>query len=356
MPHAFAHRIEGVATSVAALVGVAGQGPTNQPVLVTSLAEFQRTFGGPQGGQDLYLGVKQFFDNDGQRAWVVRLGGTGAAALRRGLDALDGADNVNLLCLPGLSGGSALASAAAYARSRRAFFIGDPAASRAATLAAIEAIRHTDTGHAAVYVPRIRVRDPAQPAATRLCGPAATVAGILARTDIERGVQAFAAGTWGHVRGAIGLGSALDDHQAAALRRHGINVIREVQGHGIVLWGARTVGGGVESADDWKYIPVRRLALYIEESLFRGLDWVVFEPNDEPTWSVIRHVVTTFMAEMFRGGVFPGATAGECFFVQCGLETMTQRDIERGILVVEVGIAPVRPAEFVVFRIRRTRP
>jgi Bacteriophage tail sheath protein len=355
MPHAMARRIEGVPTSTTGLVGESGRGPFDQAVLVTSLSEFERIFGGPQPGQELFFGAAQFFANDGQRAWVVRLGARSPGRVRRALTALDAAENVGLLCLPGLSGGRILAEGAAYARARGAFFIGDPAGSRAATLAAARVIRPRDTGHAAVYIPRLSVRDPAQPSATRLCGPAASVAGLLARTDRDRGVSAVAAGTGARVRNAVGLASTIDDRAAASLRGQGINVIREVPGHGIVLWGARTVGGGAERAEEWRYVPVRRLALFIEQSLHRGLEWVVFEPNDEPTWTWVRRTVGTFLDEMFRLGAFPGETPSECFFVRCGKDTVTQRDIDRGVLVVEVGVAPLRPAEFVVIRIQLAR-
>jgi uncharacterized protein len=352
MPHRIAPRIEAVSTSTAGLVGEAGQGPTDQAVLVTSLSEFQGVFGGPQPGQDLFPGVDQFFDNGGRRAWVVRLGGRGLPDVRHGLAALDDVDDLNLLCLPSLAAGRILAEGAAYARGRRAFFLGDPAASRRATLEAVRAVPAADAGHAAVYFPRLRVPDPLQPSRTRLVGPAASVAGLLARTDRERGVWAVAAGTTAHVAGAVGLASAVDDRAAATLRARGVNAIREAPGHGIVAWGARTVGG---EADEWKYVPVRRLALFIEESLDRGLQWTVFEPNDEPTWNLVRRQVEAFLEELHRQGAFAGATPETSYLVRCGEDTMTQSDLNQGILIVEVGVAPLRPAEFVIFRIHRKR-
>ncbi|MGH2764413.1 MAG: phage tail sheath C-terminal domain-containing protein [Actinomycetota bacterium] len=178
---------------------------------------------------------------------------------------------------------------------------------------------------------------------------------MLARTDRERGVWAVAAGTGARLQGAVGLASAINDRAATTLRGRGINVIREVPGHGIVPWGARTVGGGGEGGEEWKYIPVRRLTLFVEESLHRGLEWVVFEPNDEPTWTLVRRTVEAFLDELARHGGFAGHAAPESYFVRCGADTMTQRDIDRGVLVVEVGVAPLRPAEFVVFRIGQVR-
>ena len=305
--HTVVPRIEGVATSFAGLVGEAGQGPTDQAELVTSLSEYERIFGGPQGGVELYLGVSLFFTNGGQRAWVVRLGARSQAGIRRALAALDAVEDVGLVCLPSLSGGRTLAAGAAYARSRRAFFVGDPAGSRAATLDAVQAIRRRDAGHAAVYLPRVKVADPLRPSATRLCGPAAGVAGLLARTDRERGAWVVAAGTTARLQGVVGV-APISDPTAATLSGQGINVIREAPGRGIVVWGARTVAAGSEDAEEWTYVPVRRLALYIEGSVSRGLGWVAFEPNDEPTWSLVRGAVGSFLDEMFQQGSFAGRT------------------------------------------------
>jgi phage tail sheath protein FI len=254
-----------------------------------------------------------------------------------------------------LSGGRTLAAAAAYARSRRAFYVADPAGSRAATRTAVRAVRAADRGYAAVFLPRLRVRDPLQPSATILCGPAASVAGLLARTDTERGVFAFAAGTGARLQGAVGLGSNIDDRAAELLRRDGLNPIRRVPNHGIVVWGARTAGSGGETGDEWKYVPVRRMALYLEESIYRGTEWVVFEPNDEPTWTTLRASIVAFLDDIFRQGGFAGATPAESYFVHCGSDTTTQRDIDRGVIVIEFGFAPLRPAEFAVLRILRKR-
>jgi phage tail sheath protein FI len=179
------------------------------------------------------------------------------------------------------------------------------------------------------------------------------VAGLIARTDRERGVWKVPAGTGARLVGAVGLASAIDDRTAATLRARGINAIREVPGHGIVAWGARTVGG---EAGEWRYIPVRRMALFIEESVYRGLEWTVFEPNDEPTWTLVRRQVGTFLKELRQQGAFAGPTPETSYLVRSGEDTMTQSDLNQGALFVEVGVAPLRPAEFVVFGIRRPRP
>ena len=349
-------RIDGVGTSAAGLVGRATQGPVEQAVLVTSLADYEHVFGGPQAGQELWLGVRLFFENGGHRAWIVRLGGQGQAAIRRALSALDAVDDLGLLCLPELSASSALAAAAAYARSRRVFYVAEAAGSRSATLNAVSAIAAADRGHVAVYLPRLVIPDPLHPPGTMRFGPSAAVAGLLARLDIERGVWTFPTGfaSGAHLRGVVGLGSAIDAHGAALLRRSGVNALRALPGRGFVAWGARTVGSGRDRGEDWKYVPVRRLALYLEQSVDRGLGWTAFEPNDEPTWRTIRELVEAFLDWTFRASGFVGGGPAEAFFVRCGSDTTTQRDIERGIVGIEVGFAPLRPAEFVTFRLRHT--
>jgi uncharacterized protein len=347
--------IVGVATNTTGLIGEAAQGPVEQAVLVTSLLEYEQVFGGPQPGQELFLGTSQFFANGGWRAWVVRLGARSAAGIGRGLAALDAVDDLGILALPGLSGGTTLAAAAAYARSRGTFFVGEPGGTRPATVTAVRAIRARDRGHVAVYFPRVRVPDPLQPGSTTLCGSSAGVAGLLARMDIERGVHAFAAGTGAHFRGAVGLAASVNYTAAATLRGQGVNAIRQIPNRGIVVWGARTAGGGPEQGEDWKYVPVRRTALYIEESIEHGIEWVDFEPNDEPTWRTLREAVAAFLGELFRQGTFAGTTPADAFFVRCGSDTTTQSDIDNGIVVIEIGFAPFRPAEFVDFRIRHKR-
>ena len=347
--------IAGVATSTMGLVGEAAQGPVDEVVLVTSLAEYERVFGGPQPGDELFLGVSNFFLNGGRRAWIVRLGARSAAGIRRGLAALDAVDDLGLLALAGLSGGSTLAAAATYARSRGTFYVAEPAGTRPATLTAVRAIRAADRGHVALFFPRLRAPDRLRPGSTVVCGSSAAVAGLLARTDTEYGVHSFAAGTRAHLTGALGLAASVGDRAAATLRGQGVNAIRQVPNRGIVVWGARTAGGGRERDEDWKYVPVRRTALFIEASIEHGIEWVDFEPNDEPTWRALRGTVASFLGQLFQEGTFAGATPAEAYFVRCGSDTTTQKDIDNGVVVIEIGFAPLRPAEFVTFCIRHKR-
>jgi phage tail sheath protein FI len=145
----------------------------------------------------------------------------------------------------------------------------------------------------------------------------------------------------------------LTDNDIGQLNPLGINSLRSMPGAGTVIWGARTMDGSDVRASQWKYVPVRRLALYIEESLFRGTQWVVFEPNDETLWAQIRLNVGSFMQSLFQQGAFQGDTPNDAYFVKCSSETTTQADIDSGVVNIIVGFAPVKPAEFVILKIQQ---
>jgi phage tail sheath protein FI len=179
------------------------------------------------------------------------------------------------------------------------------------------------------------------------------VAGVIARTDSARGVWKAPAGLDATLRGVPDLSVRLSDQENGLLNPLGINCLRSLPPAGRVVWGARTAVGADVLASDWKYLPVRRLALYIEESLFRGTRWVVFEPNDEPLWGQIRLSVGSFMHELFRQGAFQGATPRDAYRVRCDADTTTQADRDLGVVNIEVGFAPLKPAEFVVIRLQQ---
>jgi phage tail sheath protein FI len=179
------------------------------------------------------------------------------------------------------------------------------------------------------------------------------VAGIMARTDATRGVWKAPAGTDAAINGVRGLSINLSDDETGELNPLGINCLRSFPIFGRVVWGARTLRGADQLADEYKYVPVRRLALFIEESLYRGTQWVVFEPNDEPLWSQIRLNVGAFMQNLFRQGAFQGTTPAEAYFVKCDKTTTTQNHINLGIVNILVGFAPLKPAEFVVIKIQQ---
>ena len=187
----------------------------------------------------------------------------------------------------------------------------------------------------------------------RSIGASGTVAGLFARTDATRGVWKAPAGTEARLENVQSLAYTLTDLQNGALNPLGVNCLRTFPVYSHICWGARTLDGADQLASEWKYIPIRRLALFIEESLFRGTKWVVFEPNDEPLWAQIRLNVGVFMNGLFRQGAFQGSTPQEAYFVKCDKETTTQADRNLGIVNIEVGFAPLKPAEFVVITIQQ---
>jgi phage tail sheath protein FI len=200
------------------------------------------------------------------------------------------------------------------------------------------------THYAAVYYPWIRVFEPVT-GARKMVPPGGHVAGIYARTDVERGV--FKAPANEIVRGALELEFEVTNGAQEILNPRGVNAIRAFPGRGRRVWGARTISDNTL----WKYINVRRLFIFIEASIFRGTQWVVFEPNNERLWARVKQTITEFLRTQWRLGALFGATEEEAFFVRVDRSTMTDDDINNGRLIVLIGIAPVRPAEFVIFRI-----
>jgi phage tail sheath protein FI len=295
---------------------------------------------------------------------------TGDQDARTGIFALDAADLFNLLCIPPLSRTADVADAtwavaASYCQDNRAMLIVDSAADWTANqtttiadaVAGVNALRTTigndDARNVMVYYPRLRMPDPLsenRPADFAACG---AVAGIIARTDVQRGVWKAPAGMEASFSGVRSFTYTMTDGQNGQLNPIGLNCLRTFPVSGNLVWGSRTLAGADLLASEWKYVPVRRLALFLEESLFRGTQWVVFEPNDEPLWAQIRLNVGAFMQNLFRQGAFQGSSPRDAYFVKCDAETTTQNDIDLGIVNVEVGFAPLKPAEFVVIRIQQ---
>ncbi|MCA1553918.1 MAG: phage tail sheath subtilisin-like domain-containing protein [Chloroflexi bacterium] len=266
----------------------------------------------------------------------------------------------NILCLPSVadlntsSMSAVLSKAQTFCETKRAFLIVDiptnVALSAMPTWAADNGI--SVSKNAAVYFPRLDIPDAQNDNRLLEVGASGTMAGVYARTDATRGVWKAPAGVDAVLRGAS-LAETLTDEENGALNPFGVNVLRNFPIFGNVAWGARTMEGADLQASEWKYIPVRRTALYIEESLYQGLKWVVFEPNDEPLWAQIRLNVGAFMQNLFRQGAFQGKTPSEAYFVKCDKTTTTQDDINRGIVNIVVGFAPLKPAEFVVIKIQQ---
>lgn len=203
--------------------------------------------------------------------------------------------------------------------------------------------------HTALYYPNLLVPENGINVEV---GPSGAIAGLMARTDTARGVWKAPAGIEADLRGIVGLSQRLSDSENGVLNPRAINTLR-VFPSGIVSWGARTMDGDDTFGSQWKYVPVRRLALYIEESLYRGTQWVVFEPNDEPLWAQIRLNIGSFMQNLFRQGAFQGSSPADAYLVKCDRDTTTQNDIDRGIVNIVVGFAPLKPAEFVILQIQQ---
>ncbi|HKP73496.1 MAG TPA: phage tail sheath C-terminal domain-containing protein [Pyrinomonadaceae bacterium] len=289
--------------------------------------------------------------------------------LKTGLHALEQADLFNLLCIPPYKATNAVpnqdvdinlvATASAYCEKRRAMLIVDPpsawrdkSAARTAFLDPSDKIG-TRSRNAALYFPRLLEANPLRDNQIEEFTPCGAVAGLMARTDAARGVWKAPAGTDATLVGVQGLSVMLTDAENGDLNPLGINAIRAFPIFGSIVWGARTLRGADQLADEYKYVPVRRLALYVEESLYRGLKWVVFEPNDEPLWAQIRLNVGAFMNNLFRQGAFQGTTPREAYFVKCDKETTTQNDINLGVVNIVVGFAPLKPAEFVIIKLQQ---
>lgn len=288
---------------------------------------------------------------------------------RTGLYALESVDLFNLLSIPPPSPATELlpatwATAAGYCKSRRAVLIVDPpnawtANQSTAVSTAVTGVNTLRTAigdaasNAAAYFPRLRLPDPLNEYRLGTFASGGAVAGIIARTDAQRGVWKAPAGIDASFSGVQGFTYTLTDGENGQLNPLGLNCLRSFPVAGNVVWGGRTLAGADLLASDWKYLPVRRTALFIEESLYRGTQWVVFEPNDEPLWAQIRLNIGAFMQNLFRQGAFQGSSPREAYLVKCDRETTTQNDINLGVVNILVGFAPLKPAEFVVIKIQQ---
>lgn len=360
--------ITGVPTSITALVGTALDGPVGQPVRVRARSDYERTFGGLSGLHPMAYSVAHFFENGGHDAIVVRVGGAGppgVAAIEAGLEALREVDLFNLLVVPPAPTAtpgtwsdlapSTVARAIALATARRAFYLQDaPAGWTSVAAVTAGATSLARSANAAIYWPYLVAPDPDAGGRLRPFAPSGAIAGLIARTDAMRGVWKASAGAEATLVGASGLAAAPSDGQVATLNALGVNTLRRFSNRSPVAWGARTLMGADGLASEWKYIPVRRLALFLEESLARGTQWAVFEPNDETLWSRVRLAAQQFLHELFRAGGLAGTSPRAAYFVGCDRTTTTQADIANGVFNLVVGFAPLKPAEFVILRIRQS--
>jgi len=307
--------------------------------------------------------------NDGQTVDNATL--IGDEAQKSGMQALRKADIFNLLCVPPVDRGGEVdkpvrEKAAQLCRDKRALFVVDPpaawdanadtaAATAKASTLANDVLALANADHAAVYFPRLRKRDSLRGGQMDTFPPCGAVAGVMSRTDTQRGVFKTPAGLGATIVGAEALTVKLNDDENGQLNPIAVNCLRSFPNIGRTVWGARTLKGSDQLSDDYKYVSVRRLALFIEESLFRSTQWVVFEGNDEPLWAQIRLSIGAFMQRLFLQGAFQGTSPKDAYFVKCDASTTTQDDINRGIVNIVVGFAPLQPAEFVVISIQQIR-
>jgi phage tail sheath protein FI len=325
-------------------------------VRVFGLAEFERTYGDGRpltfadndAPTDNYIwhAARAFFANGGARLYVQRVAAAndrrpGAAEYEAGLRALEQIPEIAVVAAPGASVPEALIAHAERVRYRFAVLDSE----RGQSVDEVSALRRRlDSAQAALYYPWVRASDPVANAEIDL-PPSAFVAGVYARADAARGV--FRAPTNEPLEGALGLERTLSDRDAEELSERGINQLRRLQDGDIRVWGERTVS----SDPEWKYVNVRRYFIYLEHSIDQGTQWAVFEPNGEALWARVRATISDFLQTEFRNGALAGDRPDDAFFVKCDRSTMTQNDLDNGRLVCLIGVAPLRPAEFVIFRI-----
>lgn len=302
--------------------------------------------------------------SDGQAPGEAELtGASGLRAQQRGLYALEKADLFNLLVVPPLAPTADVtpgiwSAAALYCSERRAALLVDPPSNAGGWAAASAITDHAITNvlprsaNAAMYFPRLLAANPLRAGRTEAYAPSGAVAGVIARVDAQRGVWKAPAGLEAQLRGVLAPALSLTDEDQRTLNPLAVNAIRAMPNAGVVVWGARTMAGVDAVGSEWKYLPVRRLALHLEESLLRGLAWVVLEPNGERLWQQIRLSVGNFLNSLFRQGAFQGASATDAYFVRCDATTTSPADIAQGVAHCLVGFAPLKPAEFVVLRLQ----
>jgi len=278
-----------------------------------------------------------------------------------GINLLDRVSIFNLLCVPAETDPPTVKTLQTYCAGNRAFFIVDPP--QLATIAGLRTSGPAGTGgvsvvgpdaaNAAYYFPWVSAPDPLASNRPALFPPCGFVAGVYASTDASRGVWKAPAGVDAGLTSESGLQYVLTDLENGDLNIQAINCLREFKVYGDVVWGARTLAGNDQAGSQWKYVPIRRLALFLESSLYDGTQWVVFEPNDERLWSQIRLNVGAFMQGLFLQGAFQGTSPQQAYFVKCDSENNPQSSIDMGIVNILVGFAPLYPAEFVVIQIQQ---
>ena len=363
--------IEGVGTSTAGFLGIAEKGPyAGTPNLIQSFNEYIRIFGGYLPKRDfsslrfLPFAVNNFFKNGGKRCYILRINpsknikmpltardfeGTDTDPTNKtGLKAFAGICDVNIMAFPGITEENVPGAQKALVNHcqelKNRFAIID-LPENIQQISDVKTYRNNfDSSFAALYYPWIEAFDPLE-GNSIFVPPSGSIAGIYARCDINRGVSKAPANEI--VQNTSNVKLTVTNGTQNILNPLGVNIIRQFTGRGIRVWGARTM-----SSDPlWKYINIRRLFIFLEESIKQGTRWVVFELNNEKLWAKVNQTVTNFLYTVWISGALMGKTPQEAFFVKCDRTTMTQNDIDNGRLIILVGVAPIKPAEFVIFRI-----
>jgi uncharacterized protein len=367
--------IEAVGTNTVGFLGESAKGPLNESVLITNWSQFVKTFGDFKDcSEHLAHSVYGFFNNGGSRCFVVNVGAPveakqeakqgdkkddkapqqgaggrdalyigrdGGPGARTGLKCFDEVDEIAIVAAPGQISAAVQDALLSHCETRK---------DRFAVLDSPETItggvdklpKPRDSKYGAYYFPWIQVYDPDK--GNIFVPPSGHIAGVYSRTDSERGVHKAPANEV--IRGALGLKYNVSKGEQDLLNPKGINAIRFMNG-AIRIWGARTLS----SDPSWRYINVRRLFIMVESSIERATQWVVFEPNDHRLWKRVQRTISSFLTLLWRNGALMGTSPEQAFYVKCDEETNPPEVIDAGQLVVEIGLAPVKPAEFVIFRI-----
>ncbi|HTE55011.1 MAG TPA: phage tail sheath family protein [Kofleriaceae bacterium] len=379
--------IEAVGTNTVGFLGESSKGPVNEPVLVTNWSTFVKTFGDfAQCSQHLAHAVYGFFNNGGSRCFIVNVGGgvideqsqdvtigggdkkdgkdkdkapvPGPKAgpvdkdglyigrdrgpgQRSGIKCFEEVDEIAIVAAPGQISPAVQDALLTHCETRKdRFAILDSPENIQGGIDRLPKPR--DSKYGAYYFPWIQVYDPDK--GNVFVPPSGHIAGVYSRTDSERGVHKAPANEM--IRGALGLKYAVSKGEQDLLNPKGINAIRNLNG-AVRIWGARTLS----TDPSWRYINVRRLFIMVESSIERATQWVVFEPNDHRLWKRVTRTISSFLTLLWRNGALMGTSPEQAFYVKCDEETNPAEVVDAGQLVVEIGLAPVKPAEFVIFRI-----
>lgn len=305
----------------------------------------------------------------GDGNFEITLGAATASADDYGLRLLNRVSMFNLLCVPGEADAATITDLQKFCAANRAFLILDAPETVTTEILGnngpvgtgpnrtwVSVAGQTAQSNSAYYYPWIQAPDPLVGNRGALFPPCGFVAGVYAATDATRGVWKAPAGVGADVSGVYGLQYVLTEAESGTLNAQAINCLRQFETDGNIVWGARTLAGSDQGGSQWKYVPIRRLALFLESSLYDGTQWVVFEPNDEQLWGQVRLSVGAFMQGLFLEGAFQGTTPQAAYFVKCDAENNPQASIDQGIVNILVGFAPLYPAEFVVIQIQQIAP